>query len=235
MTAPNEKLRACPFCGHTNVELANTWTPSFWVECEDCCAQVHGVAMPQKDDDCCHYSADPQAEHERKYADLPEHYREAADDAIWAWNRRTPPAGDGGCPTAWMRLHITPGSPDGPAERDYDFVYGDVEPEGDGWVPLYTHPAPAQAVGISEAQIQALEWCVKIATETPYPKDAGVTRETFRTARACLASLRAAPSEDAIPDVLEHIVGRAEREAVPGSALDSMCKEVRAWLRGEGV
>ncbi len=50
-------------------------------------------------------------------------------------------------PTAWMRGHRTPSSPHGPAEYDVDLVYGDDQPEGEGWLPLYAAPQPAAARG----------------------------------------------------------------------------------------
>ncbi len=34
-----EHLNPCPFCGSTNVEICNTHTPIYWVECGDCGAQ----------------------------------------------------------------------------------------------------------------------------------------------------------------------------------------------------
>ena len=33
-------LRPCPFCGSDSVIMEHTWTPSYWVECEDCGARV---------------------------------------------------------------------------------------------------------------------------------------------------------------------------------------------------
>lgn len=32
-------LLPCPFCGSSAVELSNTWTASYHVECEDCGAE----------------------------------------------------------------------------------------------------------------------------------------------------------------------------------------------------
>lgn len=40
----SDRLLPCPFCGGTNLELANTWTASYWIECQDCEAQISGVA-----------------------------------------------------------------------------------------------------------------------------------------------------------------------------------------------
>ncbi len=50
-------------------------------------------------------------------------------------------------PTAWMRGHRTPSSPHGPAEYDVDLVYGDDQPEGEGWLPLYAAPQSFSAHG----------------------------------------------------------------------------------------
>lgn len=36
------ELLPCPFCGSTKLALANTHTPSYWVECLKCKAQVDG-------------------------------------------------------------------------------------------------------------------------------------------------------------------------------------------------
>ena len=36
------KLLPCPFCGSDNLEVCNTHTPSFWVNCFDCEGQAHG-------------------------------------------------------------------------------------------------------------------------------------------------------------------------------------------------
>ena len=36
------KLLPCPFCGSENLEVCNTHTPIFWVNCFDCEGQAHG-------------------------------------------------------------------------------------------------------------------------------------------------------------------------------------------------
>jgi transcription elongation factor Elf1 len=36
------RLLSCPFCGSYNLEVCNTHTPSFWVNCFDCEGQAHG-------------------------------------------------------------------------------------------------------------------------------------------------------------------------------------------------
>lgn len=40
----------CPFCGSYDIELCNTHTPSYWVECEGCGAQIHGPHSEYEDD-----------------------------------------------------------------------------------------------------------------------------------------------------------------------------------------
>lgn len=39
-----DKLLPCPFCGGTELELCNTWTACYWIECQTCEAQVAGKA-----------------------------------------------------------------------------------------------------------------------------------------------------------------------------------------------
>lgn len=37
-----DKVKPCPFCGaQKDVRLANTWTPSYWIECVNCGAEMH--------------------------------------------------------------------------------------------------------------------------------------------------------------------------------------------------
>ena len=40
-------------------------------------------------------------------------------------------------PSAWYRPVVQPGTPHGPAEYDVEMIWGDDQPEGDGWKPLY--------------------------------------------------------------------------------------------------
>lgn len=40
-----ETLLPCPFCGAEDLELVNTHTPSYWVECETCRAEAHGDSL----------------------------------------------------------------------------------------------------------------------------------------------------------------------------------------------
>jgi ribosomal protein L37AE/L43A len=44
------KLEACPFCGSNNIELLNTHTPAYWIECDDCTANIHGKSYGNKKD-----------------------------------------------------------------------------------------------------------------------------------------------------------------------------------------
>lgn len=64
----NDVLLPCPFCGSTNLELAHTHTPSYWVECPDCNAQV--------------------GDNESWSENTEQSHLESAKRAIQAWNRR---------------------------------------------------------------------------------------------------------------------------------------------------
>ncbi|WP_273794610.1 hypothetical protein [Brucella intermedia] len=89
MTKDHFFLDVCPFCGGNDVDLANTWTPSFWVECEDCSAQVHGEAFEGPDrKDRFSYAKEPSTEFEATFDQLYPEYQQAALSAINAWNRR---------------------------------------------------------------------------------------------------------------------------------------------------
>jgi len=61
----------CPFCGGS-AELQNTWTPSYWVECIDCEAQVH----------------DPDSAWVRCDAEMKSKHTASAKRAVKAWNKR---------------------------------------------------------------------------------------------------------------------------------------------------
>jgi len=61
----------CPFCG-SSAELKNTWTPSYWVECIDCEAQVH----------------DPDSAWDVGDDEMKSKHIASAKRAIDAWNRR---------------------------------------------------------------------------------------------------------------------------------------------------
>jgi len=67
------ELRPCPFCGSTELELANTWTPSYWVECNCCGATKPGQAANWKTNDQAY--------------DRSRHVK-AAISAVDAWNSR---------------------------------------------------------------------------------------------------------------------------------------------------
>ncbi|MBC8719260.1 Lar family restriction alleviation protein [Ochrobactrum sp. Marseille-Q0166] len=84
-----QTLKPCPFCGGTNVDVSNTWTPSFWVECDDCSAQVHGESFqgPERKDRFS-YSKSPINSFEATFEQLHPEYQSAAKSAIDAWNTR---------------------------------------------------------------------------------------------------------------------------------------------------
>jgi hypothetical protein len=69
----NIKLRPCPFCGSSDVLLQNTWTPSYWVECQDCEATARG--------ECSSFSTNAEAFDK-------ERHRQAAISSANAWNGR---------------------------------------------------------------------------------------------------------------------------------------------------
>lgn len=68
----HDAIEPCPFCGSVEVELANTWTPSYWVECKGCGAEVHphGPSWKKGDDT------------------KPAKHLASARRAMKAWNRR---------------------------------------------------------------------------------------------------------------------------------------------------
>ncbi|WP_409160622.1 Lar family restriction alleviation protein [Pectobacterium sp. B2J-2] len=71
------ELKPCPFCGSkANLELCNTWTPYFWVECE-CGAEARLV---DTDNDAAHKAATAEIA-----LGL---YEKAMGDAVNAWNTR---------------------------------------------------------------------------------------------------------------------------------------------------
>ena len=65
----NDVLLPCPFCGSENLELAHTWTPSYWIECLSCGAHV--------------------GDEESWTENTEQSHLESAKRAIEAWNRRT--------------------------------------------------------------------------------------------------------------------------------------------------
>ena len=64
-------LKHCPFCGSTEVVLENTHNPSYWVECQDCEAQIHGESYGSRKD----------------YGSIASH-KKSAKSAINKWNGR---------------------------------------------------------------------------------------------------------------------------------------------------
>lgn len=83
-------LNPCPFCGGDDLEIINTHTPSFWVECVDCNARVPGgyVKGPRRDDRF-HYEACPDgSKFEATYDELYPEYQKAFRSAVLAWNTR---------------------------------------------------------------------------------------------------------------------------------------------------
>lgn len=71
---PNDRLEPCPFCGGNSIELQNTWTPSYWLECQDCEARASSRGHWNEQED-------PQGTD-------PESHELAKAAAIAAWNRR---------------------------------------------------------------------------------------------------------------------------------------------------
>lgn len=69
-----DKLKPCPFCGSEDLDLCNTHTASYWIECQCCTAQVHGKSFGDK------FPSELQTRR---------HHRSAADSAITKWNART--------------------------------------------------------------------------------------------------------------------------------------------------
>lgn len=70
---PGDDVLPCPFCGSENVELNNSWTASYWVECLECEGRAHGKAFGT---DCT-----------PKELTL-RHNKLAKASALAAWNRR---------------------------------------------------------------------------------------------------------------------------------------------------
>ena len=68
------RLAACPHCGFTHtLEICNTHTPSYWIECE-CGAQWHGGYV--------------ETGRKASRAKVIAAHRKAMDNAIRGWNRR---------------------------------------------------------------------------------------------------------------------------------------------------
>lgn len=101
MTTENSRADAltdllpCPFCGGTDLEIANTHTPSFWVRCNECDAEATGEHFPTPTgtvrENRFHYSPTPDdTGFEATFENLHPEYQEAFRSAVNAWNRRTP-------------------------------------------------------------------------------------------------------------------------------------------------
>jgi hypothetical protein len=69
---PTDHVLPCPFCGAAEVELRNTHTAAYWIECW-CSAQVHGIQ----------FGGDVPSEKLTMGAHMA-----AKDSAIERWNRR---------------------------------------------------------------------------------------------------------------------------------------------------
>lgn len=94
MTATRDCLpiaKPCPFCGSNDVVLNNTHTASFWCECTDCSATVHGESFkgPHRRTRFSYEpSPHPSVKSEASFEQLHPEYRLAALSACEAWNRR---------------------------------------------------------------------------------------------------------------------------------------------------
>lgn len=87
-----EALKPCPFCGGTDIEIANTHTPKFWVECNGCEAEARGEYFEgQPAESHFHYDPMPNSDFDGDYEQLPENYKAAFRSAIAAWNARPAP------------------------------------------------------------------------------------------------------------------------------------------------
>ena len=73
-----DKLLPCPFCGSDDLEVWNTHTPSYVVECHGCEAQAHGKSFKYTTKQHDDFHSKP----------LPPPYVKARASAISAWNRR---------------------------------------------------------------------------------------------------------------------------------------------------
>lgn len=64
-----EEVKPCPFCGSGMIELENTHSAAYWMECQGCGAQVDGESFTN-------------------HPDNEESHLAAAQSARTAWNRR---------------------------------------------------------------------------------------------------------------------------------------------------
>lgn len=74
---PEDRPLPCPFCGGSNLELSNTHTACYSVECNDCGAQITGENLTGN------YASEK--------IPLTRHIK-AKSSALLAWNRRAPAA-----------------------------------------------------------------------------------------------------------------------------------------------
>ena len=67
----DEQVEACPFCGSWGIALCNTHNSAYWMECQNCGAQVDGQSFAD-------------------YADGNEDYNhlKSARSALDTWNHR---------------------------------------------------------------------------------------------------------------------------------------------------
>lgn len=70
---PTDDVKPCPFCGSRDLELQNTHTPSYRIECQSCPATISGEYGPDLVGG--RYGSERQ-------------HRASAESAVAAWNRR---------------------------------------------------------------------------------------------------------------------------------------------------
>lgn len=73
-TKQDASLKPCPFCGSDDLEIQNTHTPSYSVQCQGCQAEANGPYYYGK------------AMRTRK--NCVRQHRKAFDSAVQAWNQR---------------------------------------------------------------------------------------------------------------------------------------------------
>lgn len=73
---PEDKLLPCPFCGSSDLELANTHTAAYWVACLICGAEHQGGRAYGSNTDSNRLTM--------------RQHRMAKASALAAWNRRAP-------------------------------------------------------------------------------------------------------------------------------------------------
>jgi hypothetical protein len=94
------ELKPCPFCGSSDICLANTHTAAFWVECQTCDAEARGDAFGYRGKkENALFAYDPEAKPGTPFTateirQMPAAYQKAAASAIKAWNTRAPQGAD---------------------------------------------------------------------------------------------------------------------------------------------